>query len=79
MLIKFEFQMKLAIVTIACLCSRSQELLNGVFDEQELPRIRMASATGLSSLWSCSIIAISQYVMMATGICFRTAFSDSLQ
>ena len=51
----------------------------GTLTSRELPRIRMTSATGLSSLRSCPIIGTRQYVMMATCICIRTAFSDSPQ
>lgn len=39
----------------------------------------MTSITGLPNLRSCSMIATRQYVMIATCICIRTAFSDSPQ
>ena len=49
------------------------------FNKRALLRIRITCMMGRPSLKSCSMIPITQYVMMATWICMRTAFSDSPQ
>ena len=75
MLIEFKINLKLSIISFVASSNGIKRSIMSSLVSRELPKILMTCMMQRPSLRSCSIIPMRQYVIIATYIWIRTAFS----